>query len=291
MREPTPRTSRLAIAAGLLAMLAVGGLGFLLGRAGQPQAAPAANQAAPAPDPAPAPPREEPRTFARADLVTMAAQAADAAASGAPVPDAVDEAAGRRFDLLLPFGCGGPAAGEGGAPLRWRYDEAEEVLRLHARPTSWTAADWDIGAATGIEAIEGFWIARPWSSSGACPAGTGRALVTGSEPVTLPGQTLAVAQFLPGDARREARRGARPFELVRRLPRAALDASRGFRLRLLGRIGRVPGGGPVRCVQPAGIEQRPICVIAVTLDEVRIENAATGAVLATWPVGGEVGTN
>ena len=290
MREPTPRNSRLAIAASLLAMLAIGGGGFLLGRAAQPAAAPAGNGVAPAPPPAP-PPSEEPGTLVRADLVALAAQAADATASGAPAPRALADAVGRRFELLLPFGCRGPDEGTGGTPLRWHYDEDEEVLRIQARPTTWAPPDWGIAAAGGIEAIEGFWIARPWASGGECPPDAGRPAATGSEPVTLPGQTLAVAQFFAGDAPREAQRGARPFELVRRLPKARLDASRGFRMRLLGRIGQIPGGGPVRCVQPGGIDQRPICVIAVTLAEVRAENPVDGTVLATWPIGGDARGN
>lgn len=291
MREPTPRTSRLAITGGLLAVLCIGGGGFLLGRGTLSPPPPVTNEAVSVPTPPEVPPPAEPRTLERAHLAALAGQAADATASGTPIPNSVQEAVGRQFDLELPFGCGGPASAMDAAPLSWSYDEAAEVLRISVQPTSWRAADWGIAAGAGIEAVEGFWIARPWSSRGTCPPRTAQTAVAGTEPVTLPGQTLALAQFVGGDARREALRGERPFEVVRRLPRAALDASRGFRLRLLGRIGRVPGGGPVRCVQPAGIEQRPICVIAVTLAEVRIENAATGAVLATWPVGGEVRSN
>jgi hypothetical protein len=291
MREPTPRTSRLAIAASLIAMLAVGGGGFLLGRAAHPDAAPPGNEAPPVPPPAGPPAPEEPGILVRADLVALAAKAADATASGVPAPRAVADAVGRRFDLLLPFGCHGPEAGEGAAPLRWHYDESEEVLRIQARPTTWAAPDWGIAPEAGIEAIEGFWIARPWASGGECPAATGRPAAAGVTPVALPAQTLAVAQFFAGDAQREAQRGARPFELVRRLPAAQLDASRGFRMRLLGRIGQVPGGGPIRCEQAAGIDQVPVCVIAVTLAEVRIENPAGGTVLATWAIGGGARAN
>src|SRR3546814_4442581 len=69
----------------------------------------------------------------------------------------------------------------------------------------------------------------------------------------------------------------------------AFDVSQGLRLRLRGRVDRVPGAGAVRCIQPAGSEQRPICVVAISLDEVLIENTATGAVLATWSVSRQIG--
>jgi len=272
-------------------MLCIGGFGFLLGRGAFSPPPPPTNEAVFVPTPPEPPPPAEPRTLGRADLAALAGQAADSAASGTPMPNSVREAVGRQFDLELPFGCGGPASELDSAPLSWSYDEAAEVLRIRAQPTSWSAADWGIAAEAGIEAVEGFWIARPWSSRGTCPPRTAQRAVAGSEPVMLSGQTLALAQFVAGDARREARRGERPFELVRRLPKAEFDASQGFRVRLLGRIGRVPGTGPVRCVQPAGIEQRPICVIAATLAEVRIENPADGAVLATWPIGGDSRTN
>lgn len=66
-------------------------------------------------------------------------------------------------------------------------------------------------------------------------------------------------------------------------PKEELDTSQGFRLRLTGRIAVMPGGsGPVRCQQPAGAEQRPICLIGVTFDAVAIENGASGDTVATW---------
>ena len=37
-------------------------------------------------------------------------------------------------------------------------------------------------------------------------------------------------------------------------------------------------------IQPAGIERRPICAIAATVDEVRIELPTTRATIATWQI-------
>lgn len=286
MQEPTLRASRLAIAGGLIAVIAVGGAGFFLGRSTAPDREPREPVVVETPAPSPSPTPEPIRILERADLIALAGEATEALVAGEPVPEAVGEAVDRRFELAVPFGCSGPAGEDSLAPLRWRYDEEDEALRLHAAATSWSAADWGLADTGAIEAIQGFWIARPWSSTGECPQRAGQARATGMEPVTLPGQTLAVAQFFTGGSRREALRDGRPFESVKRVPIDEFSAPRGFRLMLSGRIDRVPGGGPVRCIQPAGIEQRPICVVAVTLDEVRIENPASGEVLASWPVGG-----
>jgi hypothetical protein len=280
MQEPSLRTSRLAIAGGLAAVIVVGGAGFFFGRSTAPQPAEPVPVSSPTPEPSPTQPA---RMLNRADIISIAAQAADALASGEPLPEDVRATANRRFELALPFGCAGPAGENGQAPLRWRYDEDEEVLRLHVAPTSWRPVEWGVGENTGIEAVEGFWLARPWSSDVVCPQ-RAHAAPTGTEPITLPGQTLAIAQFFTGTDRRAALRDDRPFETVQRVPLGQFDAARGFRVLLTGRIDRVPGGGPVRCIQPAGIEQRPICVVAVVLDEVRIENPIGAEVLATWPV-------
>ena len=277
MQEPSVRTSRLAIAGGLAAVIVVGGCGFILGRGTAPSSSERAPVAIATPVPTPTPEPDTPSLLDRAALVALAGRAADAFASGDPMPAAVTGAADRRFDLLLPFGCGGPSTEDSGLPLRWHYDEARQTLRLNVETTAWQTQDWNVSPDTSIAAIRGFWIARPWSSGGVCPSQMGQAVARGIEPITLPGQTLAIAQFLDTDRRNE-----HVFTVVQRIPADKVDTSRGFRVRLTGRIARVPGGDPVRCIQPGGIEQRPICVIAASVDDVRIENAATGAILGTW---------
>jgi hypothetical protein len=225
----------------------------------------------------------------RADLTGLAVLASDAFSSGEPIPDSVRAARDRRFELLLPFGCAGPVDEGSSAPLRWRYDEEAEALKIHVAPNHWDAGAWGLAEQSGIEAIEGFWITRPWTSSDDCPARSGKTATNGMDSLTLtlPGQTLAVAQFFTADARRSALRDGRAFEATNRVPRADFDGSRGFRVRLSGRIDRVPGAdAPVRCIQPGGMDQRPICAIAVKLDELRIENPIDDEVLATWPIAG-----
>ena len=95
MQEPSVRTSRLAIAGGLAAILVVGGGGFFLGRTTAPAPPAPAPMVVPAPTPAPVP--ETPKDLGRGELIALAQRAADAFASGEAMPKAVADAAGRRF--------------------------------------------------------------------------------------------------------------------------------------------------------------------------------------------------
>lgn len=139
--------------------------------------------------------------------------------------------------------------------------------------------DWHVRQGDQAATATGFWINRPWSSSERCPARIGEAAPSGTAPVTLPGQTLAIATFGVQGALSPA---GRAFETVQRVPR--FDGSQGLSLRITGRLGRADTGPPVHCFQLAGIEQRPICAIAATIEEVRLELPETRATLATWTI-------
>nr|WP_047165393.1 hypothetical protein [Sphingomonas sp. Y57] len=280
MREPSIRTSRLVIAAGLAAVIMVGGAGFFLGRQTAPREAPVALPVVPAP-PAPAPKPPVERILHRAELVALAREASDAWSTGDELPEGLRRAAGQRFELVLPFGCNGPADPDARLPMQWSYDEKQETLRVSVTPVRWPAADWGYDLAGGSHA-EGFWVARPWSSSEGCPARRAPSTPSGTEPITLSGQSLAVAQFLPVDAESRLTRNGRPLEVVRRIARGDIDSARGFRVRIAGRVDR--DAEPVRCVQPGGTDQRPICVLKVRMDEIAIENAANDDTLGRWPL-------
>lgn len=280
--------------AGVLASaILVGGAGFLLGRetAEPKQVVTAPPAAKPSPTPTPASAPALPSVLGRADIIALANAAADAGVGGAPAGK-VATLDGRRFELRLPFGCHGAAREGSNAAMRWRYDAQSQALRIHVRPVSWTAADWWAdGEAAGMEAVEGFWIRRPWTSSEACPAAGARPAALGIDPVMLPGQTLAVGQVFYAEGARGGKRNGEPYETVIRVPEDQLDTSSGFRLRISGRIARAADARTVRCRQPAGAEQRPICLVSVVIDEVGIENPASGKTLAVWSLGaqGEAG--
>jgi hypothetical protein len=287
MEEPSPRSSRLALAGALLATIVVGGAGFLLGRIATEQKPAAISQPVATPPTKRVPEAASSAILGRADLIALAATAADALAAGRDPGPEITEAAGRRFELRLPFGCNGPAGDESAVGMRWRYDTEAQALRIHVRPVAWTAQDWwPQDADNQVEAIEGFWIERPWTSSEACPDGGDRPAAAGTEPVTLPGQTLAVGQIFYAEGARSGRRDGEPYEAVVRIAEEELAAADGLRFRIRGRIARAGGVGPVRCRQPAGAEQRPICLVSVVIDDVAVENAAGDRTLATWSLGG-----
>ncbi len=287
MNEPTLRNSRLALASGLAIALAVGGTGFLIGRGTSPRelAPPAAAPDAAAPavvQPAPSLPDPRDIVKTRADLIALASQASDALASGRPLPKAAADLAGQRFELRLPFGCRGPSDADSDSPMRWRYDVEAKALRVHVAPVAWSGAELGVSEdeSASDAAAEGFWIPRPWTASETCPPAQDSAAPTGANAVTLPGQTLAVAQFADGTGQRL--RDGKPYETVVRAAPEEVPGNQGLQLRLRGRIGGTADRSSVSCRQPAGPEQRPICIIAVTLDDVAIDNPQTGKTLATW---------
>lgn len=284
MVEPNLRSSRLAIAAGLAATIAIGGGGFLLGRSTVPRPEPAANLPAPAPAPTAEAPGPTDDVLRRSDLIALGAAAADAAASARDLPAQATALTGKRFELDIPFGCDGSAPEGSELPMRWRYDEAAEALRVHVAPVSWTPSDWWAEPPAAIEALEGFWIERPWSSSETCPAPAASpagATNAGDPPPVSPGETLGIAQLITPDTPRQMQRSGKAYEAVVRMAGDAVAIDRGLRLRLTGRIGRFPDGQPVRC-RDGGRKQRPICLIAVSLDGVAFQNPADDALLATW---------
>jgi hypothetical protein len=286
MAEPSRRASRLSIAAAILAVLGVGGVGFVLGQSNVEPTSTRPSPPTPTPTaaspPAPVLPAVQP-PLSRAELLTAVSSAADAFASGRPLPDAVAALVGREFELNLPFGCPG-ALQSSGSGLSAEYDESAEALRVRAEPVRWTPETWLPAAdnngeeAATVETIEGFWISRPWTSSEACPRQT-------AEDAQRPPaeQTLAIAQFFTPEGSRVGRRDGKPYEAVEKIAPQVLDTRQGLRLRLRGKLARVPGGsGPILCRSANGM--RPICILSAAFDQVAIVNPATGATLATWDV-------
>lgn len=274
MVEPSRRNSRVALAGGVTAAVALAGAGFMAGRATHPPAAVATPTPQPSawPSPVVAEPPAPKQTLGRADLLAIARAAADAFASGQPAPSDLAALAGRRFDVRLPFGCHGPA--DPAAPLGWTYDADAGTLRVRATPARLVPAEWP-GAA---EVIEGFWIDQPWRSAEGCAAA--------SPAAAPPERTLALAAFHGPDDSRVGRRDGEPFAAVEKVAPDALDLAQGLRLRLTGRLVAAPGGtAPAVCRAPPG-GGRPVCLLTVALDAVAVENPASGVTLATWSVSG-----
>jgi hypothetical protein len=299
MEEPSPRTSRRTLAGALAAALALAGGGFLLGRG-----------TGPVPEAEPSNPDEAAQPIfpawsgplLRQDLVDLAALAADTTASGMAPDEDLVQSEGQRFEIRLPFGCGGPALQPSSSG--WTFDESNGTLRVFVTPETWSSGDWRLPANGGAEAIEGFWIDRPWTSSEACPPASGDVAAEDpqrdeetpgdeiSEEPDEPGngasqplpRTLAIGQVYTLESQRSGRSGGQPFSTVVRIAADDLDTSQGFRLRLSGRLSRSAGPAPAICHQDEA-EFQPVCLVTVSLDEVAIENPASGETLAIWTLG------
>ncbi|MGE0773991.1 MAG: hypothetical protein AB7G25_01520 [Sphingomonadaceae bacterium] len=259
--------------------------GFFLGRSTSPGPDPSAAVPLEPAVVATSAPSEQPRILARADIIALGDRAADALASGRSLPQDMTSLAGRRFELAIPFGCAGPSPQGADVPLSWRYDEAAKALRIQVQLTEWQASEWNLAdPIASSRTIEGLWVRWPWSSADVCPVNAGQAAPSDAQPITLPGQTLAVGEFGPAntDNKERVQRG---FNAVKQVAPDQLNAARGFVLKLSGRVGRLPDGQPVRCVQPAGIEQRPICLVVLSLEELRVQNPISEDLVAIWSIG------
>ena len=224
---------------------------------------------------------------------------------------------GRTVSVRLPFGCGGEAAvaGEaGGLPRLVR--NADGSLALTVTPE-------DLGASALVpatregsvdkwEAVEGFWIARPWSGLDACPASTAvaapapelapspaqTAIKTPAEgktteakvvddvaapPIVQPERSAGLAAvFETGGSRLGRRQGQAYVHVIRGEKGVApTPAPGGYALRLEGRLTAFADGKAVHCVQQDA-ESRPVCIAALRLDRLAFEDGATGALLSEW---------
>lgn len=216
----------------------------------------------------------------RDDLIAAFARASDATAAGKPLPDANRQLVGRTFNLQLPIGCNGEAGKERPVWAGWTFDSKGRALKVFAVPERWTDADWVKAIAGNLphEAVEGFWIERPWTSSEGCPADIASStdLAPSNER-----QTMGIAQFFAPDSPRTFQRGSRPYSHTIRVREPAEIEGRAFRLALSGRVTGFPDGQSIRCVQDSP-DRRPVCLIAVELARVSFEDPRDGSVLAEW---------
>jgi hypothetical protein len=219
--------------------------------------------------------------------------------------------------VRLPFGCGGDTnviGAAGGLPRLARNEDGS--LTLAVTPEDLSASvlvpATREGAVDKWEAVEGFWIARPWSSLDVCrtsaaqpapapdpapsPAQTadktpaeGKTLeaktveTVASPPVVQPERSAGLAAvFETGGSRLGRRQGQAYVHVIRGEKGVApTPAPGGYALRLEGRLTAFADGKAVHCVQKDA-ESRPVCVAALRLDRLAFEDGATGALLSEW---------
>ncbi|AJP71248.1 hypothetical protein [Sphingomonas hengshuiensis] len=227
--------------------------------------------------------------LSRGDLIAAAARAASAFAEGKP-SEGTDPLVGRTFSVRIAFGCTGPASGgPQDEDLRgvasWTPGPDGKTIELRMTPGDWAGSAL-IAAGTDApawEAVEGFWIPRPWLDSESCPVVKGDPLQTG-ELAAAP-QTLGLAAIFEEGGSRIGRRNGRAYTFtVRATGDTPLPApNQGYRMVLQGRIASFPDGRAIRCRAP-GVDQRPVCVVATKLDRVAFEDS-DGAMLSEWRPG------
>lgn len=280
---------RLRILSHLIAAAAGSALTFaLIHRAPAPEQQP--DQAAKPPAPVVEVPRipvlpAPPPPLDRAALLAAAASAADAVASGAPLPQSNAALAGRSFVLRIPFGCHGEMA-EKDADVwaGWSFNPKSRALRLTARSAALTDAAWvkQLASEMEFDAVEGFWLRRPWTSAEQCAAGD--LAPSDTMPDALPdsaAQRLAIAEFYSPGGPRTLRRGGRPYTSTVKLEEGEGPSPAGYQLQLEGRLSGFPDGQPVHCSQETPATA-PRCLIAVQFERVAFMAPGKDEPIVEW---------
>ncbi|MBU3077621.1 hypothetical protein [Sphingomonas quercus] len=230
-----------------------------------------------------------PPPLTRGDLISAAGQAASAYAEGKPRSTA-DPLVARNFAVRLPFGCNGPsqavdAGGQAEGLAAWTWGPDHGSIQLRMTPGDWLGSAMlaGAGALDKWEAVEGFWIPRPWLASETCPAVRADPLQTDAPPASP--QTVGLAAVFEVGSSRLARRNGRAYEYTIRAKGDAplMPPQDGFRMLLEGRIAAFPSGQAIEC-RATGPDQRPVCIIAVKLDRVTYEDES-GTTLSEWRAG------
>lgn len=286
--EPGKGARRLAIGIAAIALAAVFVVLLVRGGGSRPVvedtfSSPSANTApAPAPPSAQAPLQPIPSSAGldRDGLLTAARAAASAYAQGAAPSGTVAALGGRRFQLRLPFGCEGPATADTDGAAFWALGPDGDTLRVSVRPEVWTDSPFaQLIGGEGVEAVEGFWIPRPWQASETCPARRTDPLLAEAPPASP--QTVGLATVFGPASSRVGRRGERPYELTLPLTQADRPGREGLQIVLEGRVAPFADGRAIAC-RSAGPDQRPVCLIGAQLDRVAVRNPVTEAVLGEW---------
>jgi hypothetical protein len=239
-------------------------------------------------DPVPAPGVPALTTLNRADLLAATSRAASAYAAGEQMEGA-DALVGRQFSVRIPFGCNGPrptqaeAAGDGLA--RWSWGPENQTIQLSLTPGDWLNTALIAGTSeSDWEAVEGFWVPRPWLTAGDCSTVRADPLQSGAGAPTP--QTVGLAAVFGADDSRVGRRNGRAYAFTIRptgdTPLAAPTG--GYRVVLEGRLAGFPDGRAIRC-RASNPDQRPVCIAAMRLDRVGFTNADGSVLLSEWRPG------
>lgn len=243
-------------------------------------------------------PVAEPPLDRKALLLAAASAASNYAAGLNPIASqrALD---GKRIEIRLRFGCPGLSEAESSGPFSASFEEEDRTLRLRASPGV-EREDAAVAPIVGddVEAVEGFWVRRPWLLETACPAAPPKVKpAEGDEEETAEndkkrsaesvavvdraGGRIGIVQFFTSAEPRSRRRDSRAYQTTKTLKEGEVPSASGYNLVLSGRLRRLPDGRVIACSGPA-VRQAPDCVVSVQLDRVWMERADTGALIAEW---------
>ena len=240
----------------------------------------------------------------RAAILSAVAEAASAAAAGTPMPEGVRSLDGRQFEIRIRFGCRGPSPELGDRWLGWTYEPEKRTIRVRAMPT--ITREEPLLAQAGVEAfeaVEGFWIPRPWLLQPLCPATaairSGPAQATASSlgeaqqqdpdprPDARPAEAVpgaprvGIAQFFTQQDARTGRRDMRPYQAVYSLPEGKALSSQGYNLVLSGRLRALGDRGVVQCAA-RNADSPPECIVSAEFLRVWMEQPDSREVIAEW---------
>lgn len=227
----------------------------------------------------------------REAILRAVANSASAAALGKDDRHAQRELDGDRFEVRIRFGCPASEPSVENGPFGVRYNVESRRLQVRASPDLTEAEPWI--AATGgeaVEAVEGFWMRKPWLLAPGCPvAGQAPATVTSKDtggiskpaPMAVNDWKVGIAQFFGAAESRTTRRDHRAYEVTKTLGDGQSAPSQGYDLILSGRLRELPNGRVIAC-HVASHRSPPECVVSVAFDQVRLERADTQETLAEW---------
>ena len=241
----------------------------------------------------------------RSAMLSAVAKAASALALGRDDVAEQRSLDGKRFEVRIRFGCAASVGSASAAgPFNVRFDEEKRTLRIRATPDL-SQADPRVAALGGeaVEAVEGFWMYRPWLLEAGCPAapaappapseakseGPAPAVATAVEAEERPrtaapstaGQRVGIAHFFTKTDSRAGRRDSRAYEATKVLPEGRQPSRAGYDLVLSGRLATVSGGKVINC-RIQGPNMPPECIVSAQFDRVRIETPGTKEVVAEW---------
>jgi hypothetical protein len=241
---------------------------------------PRQHQAA-APPPPPAVPEPLP-PLGRRDLIEAARASGALLAAEGRLPPPDKDMTGRPFVIRIPFGCDGLQIGAAPSQVSLSYDPGNKSMTLTAQPNVWTQLPMvqalpDRGA---IDAVEGFWLARPWSYSESCPPRIDYPAL--AAPTAPTAQTIGLARFFGTSESRVLQHAAHPFTFTRKLADDDLSIlDHGYVLVLSGHLGSYQDGRALHCWMEAP-DHHPVCLFSVIFDHVAFEDASTSETLAQW---------